>query len=112
MEGSRCFMENNCDMTGLEPPVWDYGRGNGDRTIIGGFVYRGDRLPELYGLYIYADFISGRVWSLEYDGINETKNRVLTNFDDFVITSFGVDEDNELYICAFDGNIYQIVVME
>jgi len=110
MEGSHCFKEENCDTTGLELPVWEYGRQKGDRAIIGGFVYRGTDLPELFGHYIYADFVTSRVWSLQYDGINKPINTKIIDFEDFSFVSFGIDEENELYICSFDGNVYRIVV--
>ena len=54
------------DLIGTEqPPVYDYGRENGDISVIGGFVYRGAELPELVGRYIFGDFGSNRVWALE-----------------------------------------------
>jgi flagellar hook assembly protein FlgD len=63
-------------------------------------------VPELIGAYIYADFGSGRIWSLRYDGVNPPDNIEIrdTNLN---ISSFGVDKNNELYLCAFDGKIYR-----
>jgi hypothetical protein len=101
-------------MSGLELPIWEYGRNKG-KTLIGGFVYRGAELPELFGKYIYADFVSGRVWALSFDGLTVTDNTQLLRFanvDSFIITSFGLDEQNELYITGFDGNIYRLVRTE
>ena len=115
MEGTNCFdPPSGCDMSGLELPIWEYGRNEG-RTLIGGFVYRGAELPELFGKYIYADFVSGRVWALSFDGLTVTDNTQLLRFanvDSFIITSFGIDEQNELYITGFDGNIYRLVRTE
>ena len=112
MEGTNCFdPPSGCNMSGLELPIWEYGRNKG-RTIIGGFVYRGSELPELEGKYIYADFVSGRIWALDSDGSSVTNNTELlriTDDDSFIITSFGIDEQNELYITGFDGNIYILV---
>jgi len=112
MEGTNCFdPPSGCNMSGLELPIWEYGRNNG-RTIIGGFVYRGSELPELEGKYIYADFVSGRIWALDSDRSSVTNNTELlriTDDDSFIITSFGIDEQNELYITGFDGNIYILV---
>ena len=106
LEGTSCFNPPaGCDTTGLILPVWEYTHSLG-RSITGGFVYRGGSIPELAGAYIYADFVSGRIWELRYDGENPTENTELmdTNLN---IASFGVDENNELYLCAFDGNIYR-----
>ncbi len=50
-----------------DAPVWEYGHGYGEfegRSVTGGFVYRGSVYPELYGHYIFADFVSGNIWSL------------------------------------------------
>jgi len=109
MEGSICFdPPTNCDDTDLEKPIWEYNHSENDRTIIGGFVYRGTKMPELIGAYIYGDFISSRIWALQFDGVNNPINTELLDFDDFCIVSFGIDEDNELYVVCFDGNIYRI----
>jgi hypothetical protein len=59
-------------------------------------------------MYIYADFISGRVWALDYDGANVVDNIELLQFNPFSIVAFGLDEQGELYIASFDGNIYQL----
>jgi glucose/arabinose dehydrogenase len=110
MEGFSCFdPPSNCDETGLEKPIFDYGHKYGDRTIIGGFVYRGKDVRQLKGVYVYGDFISGRIWGLQFDGANVISNTELIDFEDTCLVSFGMDENNELYIVCFDGNIYKIV---
>jgi glucose/arabinose dehydrogenase len=104
MEGTNCFSPSSgCDTTGLELPVWEYGRSAGRST--GGFVYRGERVPELVGAYVYADFVTGRIWALHYDFQNPPVNTEILDTD-LGISSFGVDVNNNLYICAFDGHIY------
>jgi glucose/arabinose dehydrogenase len=105
MEGTLPYAGGN--ETGLELPIWAYGRDEGNATI-GGFVYRGSKLTELAGSYVYGDYISGRIWSLNNSDASNLVNKELlkTNLN---ITSFGIDEKNELYICAQDGRIYQII---
>ncbi len=106
MEGNHCFNPpSGCHTAGLTLPVWEYGHNLG-ASITGGYVYRGAGVPELNGKYIYADFVSGRIWALTYDGVNPAANEQLidTNLN---ISSFGVDEAGELYFCAFDGRIYR-----
>ncbi len=106
MEGSSCYEPSSgCDQTGLELPIWEYTHNVG-QSITGGFVYRGKNVPELVGAYIYADYVSGRIWSLRYDGTNRPTNALLLDTN-LPIASFGVDKNNELYICAFDGLIYR-----
>lgn len=108
MEGNLCYPSGNpCDLPALVKPILDYGRNLG-ASVTGGYVYRGTKVPELAGAYIYGDFVSGRIWALRYDGINPVTNNQL--FDTSLgIASFGLDKNNELYICAFDGRIYRFV---
>ena len=107
IEGSNCFSPSSgCDKIGLELPVHEYSHSTGGRSITGGYVYRGTSLPELKGLYIYADFVSGRIWALNPSNMNDPDNTFLHRAD-FNISSFGVDQNNELYICGFDGKIYR-----
>lgn len=111
MEGAHCFVPPvGCDQTGLELPLHEYGRSDGG-SVTGGYVYRGAGRPDLVGKYIYADFSSGRIWSLEYDGVNPPVNTLLIDTA-FNISSFGVDEDGELYLCAFHGNIQRFEVTQ
>jgi hypothetical protein len=58
-------------------------------------------------LYIYGDYGSGRIWSLDYSNPDAPVNTQLLRAD-FSISSFGVDENSELYICGFNGKIYKL----
>ncbi|MGF1668806.1 MAG: PQQ-dependent sugar dehydrogenase [Balneolaceae bacterium] len=108
MEGSLCFSpETGCDQTGLELPVFEYGL-PGSQAITGGFVYRGNSIPELFGRYVYADFSSGDIWSFAYDGNSAFDNQPIDNLGGNRIVCFGEDQNRELHICSFDGNIYRI----
>jgi glucose/arabinose dehydrogenase len=105
MEGSQCF-QAGCDQTGLKLPVWEYGRSDGF-SITGGHVYHGNAIPSLQGKYIYADFGSQKVWSLDYSNTDEPVNTELFGAG-FNISSFGVDKNQELYLCGFNGSIYKL----
>lgn len=106
MEGNHCFNPpTGCNTAGLTLPIWEYSHALGN-SVTGGYVYRGPGVPELTGKYIYADFGSGRIWALEYDGVNPAVNTQLIDTS-LLIASFGVDQNQELYICAFDGKIYR-----
>ena len=108
IEGSICYPPGSaCDKEGLELPIFEYDHSRGDRSVTGGFVYRGSAFEQLQGLYIYGDFISGRIWALDFSDLENPVNTELINAD-FNIASFGVDENNEIYIAAFDGNIYRL----
>lgn len=107
MEASHCFKpENDCDEEGLILPVWEYDRSQGDISITGGHVYRGPTMAELNGLYVYADYVTGRIWTLDATDRTSPVNKELIR-GEFQISSFGVDQDEELFICGFDGKIYR-----
>ena len=105
MEGSSCYdPSSGCDQTGLTLPVHEYTHSVG-QAITGGFVYRGSRVPDLVGDYIFGDYVSGRIWRLPFDGqeVGEAVEMMNTSLG---IAAFGEDKDGELYICAFDGHLY------
>ena len=106
MEGLHCYNPEECDPTGLTLPIWEYPHGTG-YSITGGYVYYGSNVPELKGKYIYADYVTSWIWALTYDGINEADNDTLVQ-SSYNISSFGVDESSELYICTFNGVSSQI----
>jgi uncharacterized protein (TIGR03437 family) len=107
MEGTRCFSpSSNCDSEGLTPPIHDYGRSLGG-SVTGGYVYRGGSAPSLVGKYIYADFISGRIWALSEISAGAWRNEELMDAP-FNISSFGEDDNGELYVVDFAGSVRQI----
>lgn len=106
MEGFSCYNPaSGCDQSGLTKPIVEYGRDEG-ASITGGHVYRGSGVPALVGMYIYADFITGKIWGLSYNSPTDFSNELLLNSGKN-IAAFGVDEHRELYLCAFDGSIYR-----
>jgi glucose/arabinose dehydrogenase len=78
-------------------PIWEYHHDVG-KSITGGNVYRGSRLPELDGHYLYADYVTPRIWALKYD---PAKGRVVANRPirdpNQPVLSFGEDEKGEVY---------------
>ena len=107
MEGLHCYNPSSgCDQTGLTLPIWEYSHDIG-YSITGGYVYRGPGVPELNGRYIYADYGTRWIWSLTYDGKNPAINDTISR-SPYAVSSFGVDEKNELYICTFNGDNSQI----
>jgi glucose/arabinose dehydrogenase len=113
MEGFNCY--GTCDTTGkgFTRPIFQYTHTSG-LSITGGYVYRGSLLPGLYGKYIYADYQYGSVWALTYDGVNPATSVLLhdTTNNAFYMSSFGVDQNNELYVLRYSstvGEIFKIV---
>lgn len=94
-------------------PLFDYPHSSGDRTVIGGYVYRGGAEPGLDGTYFYGDFTSGRIYSgrLAGSAFVDVVNRTgeLGNlFGAFRLTSFGEDAFGALYVIGRDGDVYRI----
>ncbi len=108
MEGSHCFLRN-CDPTGMVLPVLEYGHSEGC-SVTGGFVYRGEAIPELAGHYFYGDWCRGWVRSFRYDGA-VTEQRDWTDDLGTVgqINSFGLDAAGELYLATWEGTVARIV---
>ena len=102
MEGSLTYSSGS--QVGLELPVWEYTHSDGI-AVVGGYIYRGSTLENLYLKYIYGDYGSGKIWALQYDGVSTPVNTLLITTG-LNISSFGVDEQNNLYFCALDGKIY------
>ena len=103
MEGSICRPGGggSCDTAGLIMPVADYGR-NLASSITGGYVYRGSRLPHLRGAYIFGDYGSGNIFLLRREGGKVTADSLLLTNTSLNISSFGVDEANELYVVGYN----------
>jgi quinoprotein glucose dehydrogenase len=87
----------------LIEPIWEYHHRVG-LSIIGGCVYRGPRLPQLDGAYLYGDYVTGALWALRYDPQQGqvTENRSIQSSGLPVIT-FGEDEDGEVYVTTLLG---------
>ncbi len=98
MEGNICTpaVDPRCDPSGFEPPLHTYRHPQGF-SITGGFVYRGRAIPGLCGAYLYADYVSKRLWALR-----ERNGRVVASAEllrmQNAISSFGQDGDLELYV--------------
>lgn len=110
-EGFQSFRPNRpLGPAPLSPPVVSHSHGEA-RSMTGGFVYHGSRLPELAGTYIYADWETGKIWALRYDRDNEkvTWHEELddTSLD---IAAFGETHSGELYMMTNQtGQIYELV---
>jgi uncharacterized repeat protein (TIGR03806 family) len=85
-----------------KPPIYAYGRTEGN-CVIGGYVYRGtEHAAYLSGRYIFGDNGSGRIWAMDYNGQSEPTVTYLCNTPPGTsynnLSSFGVDQNNELYV--------------
>ena len=107
-EGAHCFNPASGCSTAFVDPITEYGRSDGN-SVTGGYVYRGSSIPDLLGHYVYADFGSGRVWTIPANSVQGTPGleQLATGNS---IASFAEDNDGELYLLDFGpGEIYRIV---
>lgn len=116
MEGLRPFNVSNFDdclqapitPAGLTLPVAVYDRSLGT-AVSGGYVYRGQQYPQLSGVYFYADYSFGNIWSLEQlsPGVWSSDLKLNAGFN---VSSFGEDQSGELYVTGRNtGQVYQII---
>lgn len=105
-EANHEYNTNNCNGN-YEFPIWEYSHSQGF-SVTGGYVYRGSDVPELYGKYIYGDYVTARVWALDYFLANPPTNIQITTAPGS-ITSFGIDENQELFLVSFNGKIYKFI---
>ena len=88
-----------CNASSLIRPVFEYSHSSGECSVTGGYVYRGPRIPQLAGVYVYGDYCSGRIWG----GAQLLTPRAPR------LTSFGGDLEGELYLVTEDGNFFAAV---
>lgn len=97
------------------PPVWSYSRSQGDGCVIGGHVYRGaEHATDLGGRYIFGDYVSGRIWAMDWQGVSPVKVTQLTSVIGSTLSGFGLDRANELYLMSLgaEGKILKLVHAE
>jgi len=104
VEGPEC-LQSGCDQSAFEPPRASYPLEGGNQAVIGGYVYRGQRFPELLGWYLYGDFGSGRIWAANTRDASEP---VLLATTGVPISSFGQLADGELVVLSFSGAVYTL----
>jgi glucose/arabinose dehydrogenase len=92
---------------GAVDPVIEYGREGGACTVIGGFVYRGQRIRGLRGAYLYGDYCAGWVRAARTVDGRVTEQRDL-GLEVPGLSSFGVDQAGELYALSLGGEVYRI----
>jgi hypothetical protein len=99
---------------GTRLPIGNYSSGPGPEcTVVGGYVYRGCRMPTFRGTYFYGDYCAGTVLSFKQVGGVPTNHQSWTAqlgaslaFD---LTSFGTDAQGELYVTDRDGLVYAVL---
>ena len=106
VEGPTCFV-SGCDLSLYEAPLFWYGHNSaGGFSITGGFVYHGTAAPSLDGQYLYADFVSPKLWALDVSGASPTNQLLLTSISNISAVIEG--PDGEAYPVSYNGTIYRL----
>jgi glucose/arabinose dehydrogenase len=107
MEGRHCYVAG-CDQAPYVKPIAEYGHDLGC-AVTGGDVYRGSAQPDLVGIYVFGDYCSGRLFTLQVDEGTVTPKVVLES--GLAISAFGTGDDNEIYVADVrGGSIYRVLV--
>ncbi|MDB5038393.1 MAG: hypothetical protein JWQ35_1921 [Bacteriovoracaceae bacterium] len=107
-EGTHAYEGTPDSKIKFKNPILEYSHKSGTGfCITGGYVYRGSKMPSLYGAYIYGDYGTGGVWALRYDGSNVVSNEKIGSAS--TLASFGEDQSGEIYLISHsEGKIYTI----
>ena len=105
LEGFECFEEPDCVTDGLVPPRLVYAHSRKAAAVIGGYVYRGSAMPELFGWYIYGDFVTGQIWA--FDTAVELPPVLLAETG-LPISTFAELPNGELLAATFAEAIYRL----
>lgn len=90
---------------GLIDPIAEYSHAEGGCSVTGGYVYRG-AMTEWSGIYLYGDYCTGFIWGLIRS--NDGWQKQLLFQTGVTITSFGQDENGEVYLLSDNGSIYRL----
>jgi uncharacterized repeat protein (TIGR01451 family) len=102
-EGAHNFeYVGGCTTAILTDPIAEYDHSLGS-AVTGGFVYRGSQYPALAGYYFYADYGSGRLWSMTKTGPTSWSTPEQELDAPFLISAFGEDEQGELYVVDYNN---------
>lgn len=103
MEGNHTFKADRCDSTLRVDPILEYAHSEGC-SVTGGYRYRGP-IQDMNGIYIYGDYCSGSIWFAERQGGTWTAS--VWKASGLNISSFGEDEEGNVYVVDSNGAVYR-----
>lgn len=104
-EGTHPFEGEPPQGVSFDVPIFEYSHPTGC-SITGGYVYRGSELPEFQGIYLVGDYCSGLIWGLMRGADGQWQNKELFQ-SGAMISSFGEDDQGELYLLNHAGGSVQ-----
>lgn len=111
-EGNEPYNLSGCPEEGLTFPVSTYSHyssGDFKCSITGGYVYRGNQISGLNGVYFFADYCSGEIGLLSKNENDEWDMSLAFPNINGSWVSFGEDINGELYIASINGSVYKII---
>ncbi len=108
-EGTEIYNPAGCESVSSDSPITQYTHDNGRCSITGGYVYRGNDIPELGGYYLYGDYCTGEIWGLPTHDLPEAVPLLLTTSAGNIY-SFAEDTEGEVYVLQSNGVIGKITL--
>ncbi len=105
-EGSRQVTDR--EAPNAITPVFEFSHRGGNCSVTGGYVYRGEALPELSGTYLYSDFCGGGIRGLRRDAGGTVRDLGFLGPNVSTVVSFGQDAAGELYVLTLQGTVHRI----
>ncbi len=109
-EGNLCE-QTDCSLSHFVRPIATYPHQGGMCAVMGGYVYRGARYPALDGIYLYADFCTGRIFGLvaaEAVAGQPSTTRQVGSLNSLV-SAFGEDASGDVYVLGYQSGVaYQV----
>lgn len=113
MEGTRCFHKSDCDPADYTSPAITYTHEVG-LSVTGGYVYRGEEIPELDGTYFYSDWVSSWIRSFDYLNGAVTEEKDWTEELGGSVgqpNTYGIDGHGEMYLLTHGGQVYKFAAV-
>ena len=109
MEGNNAILLNRKGPHPITPPIVTHPHSEA-ASVTGGFVYHGERLPELKGAYVYADYETGKIWALWYANGQVIRHEEIADTA-FKIVTFGQGEDGDLFFIHYapEGTVHRLI---
>lgn len=107
-EGSLPFNTSGCQgISNYTAPIFEYVNPSLGQSVTGGFRYRGSQYPRLAGVYLLADYVSGRWWAVTQSANNTFKGQEIAKLPGYEYVSFGEDIKGELYVALLGAGRIQ-----
>lgn len=106
MEGNRPF-EGGQEPADHTPPIFTYRHADGGCAVIGGYVYRGEAVPELDGTYLYVDRCRQRLAGLR-QAFGQVSEELDLGATPERTNSLGEDADGEVYLLQQSGDVLRV----